>query len=239
MGMNLNFVNEVKMGKRVFGNPQMRLSNEIKDIEDSLMKYRKKFGAGDFVVPNKELQGQLKDANAQKLFMQKCGEYVLRMVNKLLDEPFRNMMVFCDVELECGERVQFVLQSKYQTYLVNFAKASSSSPVYVMENEVYNSESKVVLELSNPELSEKERDFGFTMLDVCYTDSPLLILKNDNYYQSSSRLINISELKSYIDNDKREELGSKRYEILDYLYYRFYRQEETDFVKKMKDMLNI
>lgn len=230
--MNTDFLNAIKRGKRIFGNPELRLTDEIKEVEKQINKYKEGFGKGDFFIPDKELDKKFKELKNQRTLNKKYGEYILKLVNKVTEEPFLNAIVFCDVEID-ERRFQFVIQTRYATYLINFNTAKSASPVYVMDDLLYNSEGATLLELS--EIGEN--DYDFKVLDVTYTQKPLLILKNDNYYDASSTLLNINELKAFIENDKRDELGEKRYEILDFLFQRYYKKEETTFVKNMKKML--
>lgn len=234
--MNLDFINDIKSGKRIFGNPELRLSMEIKETEDKLNKYKASLGRGDFFIPNKQLESHFKDLKNERVAVKKYGEYILKLINKVTEEPFRNMIVFCDVALDDNEyekRFHFAVQTRYQTYLINFNEIKSQTPVYIMDGVVFNPEGKELHTLDTLE----ENLYEFKILNVCYTKDPLIILKNDNYYNSGALLMNISDLKQFIENDKREPLGEKRYEILSFLYEHYFKKEETEFVRNMKEVL--
>lgn len=236
MELDKEFLNKVRSGTRVFGSPTMRLTEEIKAAEAEAGKYRSSFGAGDFFIPSGDIEGKIKDLKAEKDLMQKCGEYMLKLVNKCYTEPYKNMFIFCDVEV--GEqRFNIVINTKFNTYFINFNQAASKTPVYCMENTIYDANGTILVELSN--IEDNVISFDHKILDVAYTKKPNIILKNQEYYSYSSLFMNISDLKKFFDEEPQEEIGNKRYEILQFLYNGIYKKVETDFVKNARKMIGL
>lgn len=238
MEFNKEFLDKVRSGVRVFGSPTMRLVEEIKAAEGEASKYKSSFAAGDFFVPNYDIEGHIKELKALKDLKQKCGEYLLKLVNKCYDEPYKNMFIFCDVGLDNETRFDVVINTKYNTYFINFNNVTSKSPVYSMENNIYDANGSSLLEQSNIP-KDLEPEFKYVVLDVSYTKNPTIILKNKQYYEASSLFMNISDLKKFFDEEPKEEIGKKRFEILQFLYDSIYKKEETEFVKNARKMIGL
>lgn len=95
--MNNEFLIEVKSKKRVFGNPQLVYTDLVKQTENEIKKNNMSYKPGEFIIPNKELNMQLAKYKKQRQAIQKVGDYMLGLFNKVNDPIWNNSFLFCNI----------------------------------------------------------------------------------------------------------------------------------------------
>lgn len=91
-----DFITEVQSGKHVFGKPDAYISKKIIELDKEIAK-AETIKAGEFAMQNKELRAELSAMKTKKQILEKSGDYFLGLLNKCLNEPWLNSILFCNV----------------------------------------------------------------------------------------------------------------------------------------------
>lgn len=92
------FVEEIKTGKHVFGNPAEKIKEDIKELEQTI-KNKESIQEGEFLVQDKDLRANLANLKSRKKALEDAGSYFLKLINRCVNEPWKNTILFCNVKL--------------------------------------------------------------------------------------------------------------------------------------------
>lgn len=98
-----DFINSVKARRRVFGTPGLVLTDEIKEIEETINGNKKNSKPGEFYIPDKEIAGMLASKKKNRQCIQKFSEYLLTLLNKVDNDLWNNSFLFCNLFFDTDE----------------------------------------------------------------------------------------------------------------------------------------
>lgn len=219
----INIRNHLISGNRVLGNPGEGLRQTLSELENR--RDNREFSRTDWIVKDVELDNQISQTKAGIVGEEKLCEYLTTLIK--YDDKLRGLVAFASLAYDFGDGNNKDYIPDTDTLLVygnhilvvdaKNLKTKPNQALMLVDGSVIDADKGKELITVSPsthiwERVMKNANIPLASIDgyVCIVnDTPVEIIRTDEWYESHTKLIHIRELKSILEEwveDKNDTL---------------------------------
>ncbi len=209
----INVRNYLVSGNRVIGDPGEGLKQTLSELEKR--RDNREFGKDDWFMKDPELESQISKTKAGILGEEQLADYLTRLIK--YDDKLNGLVAFASLSYDLGKSEDLGYIPDTDTLLVygnnilvvdaKNIKIKQGQALMLLEGCVVDAEKgKEIIEVhSSTHIWEKVMANAGIPLEsidgyVCIVnDTPVEIVRNEEWYESHTKLIHISELKGILE----------------------------------------